>query len=411
MTVQQLGTYNVTAQKYTRTSSSAPWTLTKVKIGPSKVMARNFIIAGLGDSNGSGEGNPPFFFPKCNRSETSYQFMAAYAVQQANQHASVTFLWPTCSGARILHIAEESYPGTNPNPGGANPLPPQIDQVAGRLALELGPEQPSHARSVDAVILSIGVNNLFFGPCVRYGLLYGPVLAPQMHIEFWPTELVPNTAPGASRGAMLYKFNNFSKTTLNQLITDLQDTLDGLYPPLAAAISSPLSSGGLGVPKENVIITNYPDFTHDEKGVTCDTYLNWKDVFDGNVYVPQWFQEDWAWFGLQTDLLNEHVVNTEATCGWQVAAVDNGPYGPFYHHGYCAGSFLELPSPFGGASVPSFSGSYFVGAAVAIYSGNYPGAFHPNNLGHQQTANVVFPLLCNALYGNPDCTGTPLPPK
>lgn len=406
MTVQQLGMYNVTARKYTRTSSTAPWTLTKVKIGPTKVMARNFIIAALGDSNASGEGNPPFFFSKCNRSETSYQFKAAYNVQEANQHASVTLLWPACSGARIEHVYDKPYPGTNPEPGGAYPLPPQITQVTDAVRLVGNPGEPKTPRPVDAVILSIGVNNLYFGPLMRYGLAY------RENFEELPTLLVPNTSADASPGSMKYELDlTMMAPPLTQLIPPLQDRLDDLYPPLANAVSSPLGSGGLGVPKENVIITQYPNFTHDENGNICDTSLLGGAV---PVTVPQWNTTDWSWLGAQANELNSHVANTAITCGWTVAKVDNTSVVGFLLHGYCAGPYSLVPPllpGFGSEPIPYWGDSWFLGVLAGYSNDNPPGPFHPVNLGHVCTANAVDPLLCNALYGNSTCTGTPLPPK
>lgn len=410
MTVEQLGTYNVTAVKYTRSSSSAQWTQTSVKLpakSPQKVMARNFIVVGLGDSNASGEGNPPFFFNMCNRSVTSYQYKAAYDLQEANQHASVTFLFPACSGARIEHLYNRSYQGINPDPGGFL-LPSQTKQVNTLLTFNGSPGGVKNPRSVDAVILSIGVNNLYFGSVVKFGLLNG------QNFEDMPVNLVSNGSAGAGRGAMSFVSAPASQTTVAQQLAKLQTQLDNLYPPLATSISAAVGSGGLGAPRENVIITQYPDFTHDANGDYCDTSTNWFSLYN-SADVPQWNASDWAWFSRQAKTLDDHVANTSASCGWTVAQLDNTSTGPFYTHGYCAGSYGVLQSPFPPfvALIPSFGQSYFLGVIGGLNPLNFDqaGPFHPLDLGHGATAEAVDPLLCTALYGNPACSGTPLPPK
>lgn len=407
MTVQQLGTYNVTARKYTRSSSKAAWTPSNPVVKFSKpVLARNFLIAGLGDSNGSGEGNPPFFYPKCDRSEASYQFKSALYVENQDPHSSVTFLFAACSGARIEHLYNKEYLGTNPEPGGANPLPPQIRQISQALQLQGLPWEPKNPRSVDAVILSIGINNLSFGPLAMYATKNAYRGG---DLDLWPTQLVGNYSIGAGPGDMTFLYSARAPLTLGKILGFLQDDLDNLYPPLADALRAPVSSGGLGVSQGNVIITQYPDFSHDANGNTCDTATNWTGLYH-NADVPQWNKSDWSWFSLQGATLNKHVANTNSTCGWTVAKLDNTATGPFGTHGYCAGAYKVVPfspiPPFV-LSIPSFGQSYFLGVIAGNIQKNPKGPFHPLDLGHQITAAVVEPPLCNALFGNPTCAGPP----
>ena len=56
--------------------------------GPGCEIGVRVPMLGVGDSNGSGEGNPPFFFPQCDR------------IEDHDPRSSVTFVFTTCSGAR-----------------------------------------------------------------------------------------------------------------------------------------------------------------------------------------------------------------------------------------------------------------------------------------------------------------------
>ena len=64
-TTTQLGTYRVAAKTYQQTGEGL------AKAGPGvdtpDVVLNDLLIVGLGDSNGSGEGDPPFYFDQCHR--------------------------------------------------------------------------------------------------------------------------------------------------------------------------------------------------------------------------------------------------------------------------------------------------------------------------------------------------------
>ena len=104
------------------------------------IILQDFVIVGLGDSNGSGEGNPPFHYPTCNRSIASYQYQAALYVETQDPRSSVTFLHASCSGARIDHLVTTNYEGINP--GGDRQLP-QISRFQ-----PISPSRAPRARSM-----------------------------------------------------------------------------------------------------------------------------------------------------------------------------------------------------------------------------------------------------------------------
>jgi len=271
---------------------------------------------------------------------------------------------------------------------------------------------------VDAVILSAGVNNLFFGPLVEFCVINGLTHSIKA-CQDYHAYLTPYTGADAAPGDKMFVADTTSSTTINDLYTNpnngLQVKLDGLYVPLATALSSPLSSGGLGVAKEHVIITQYPDFSHDGHGNTCDTATT------PLACVPQWNTSAWTWFSAQSNVLNYHVGRTTSR-GWQVAALpplDPNDLNGFLYHGYCAGGFKLQPTndlysastPWGGGPrytlLPNFGESYFLGALEGIQAGDATGGFHPLAKGHNITKEAVMPILCDILYGNDACSGDP----
>ena len=397
MVVKQLGKYTVTAKKYTRPTTSVDFTYSGVSLKDT-VNARDFLIVGMGDSNGSGEGNPPFFYPKCRRSQASYQFQSALELQNLNHHASVTFVFTSCSGARIEHVYNMPYQGTIADPEGGNYLPPQITQVTSLLTLTGAAGEPKEPRQVDGVILSAGVNNLYFGPLVGFCLDRGLKHA-QFACQSVPARLAPDLTAPASHDKQ-YVADTTSPTTVGNLIDTLQTKLNGLYVPLADALES-----NLGVASNHVVISQYPDFSHDGNGNTCNT------VGIGNL--PQWNASCWTWLRDETNQLNYHVSRTSAR-GWKVAALDQTD---FLTHGYCAGGYSVVPnqrpytSPYGfdptATVVPNFNQSYFLGAIAGVAAFDKTGGFHPITKGHEITKEAVIPLLCTMFYGNTTCDGRP----
>ena len=152
MQVSKQGDYTLVAKRFdgTRLRQTIKKTVT----------VKDLLVLAMGDSNGSGEGGPPFYFNQCNRSTSSYQYQAADLLQQQSHfHTSVTFVSASCSGARIQHLINTNYEGIRPG----SALPPQISQVTSDIA----PPHGQTKRPVDAVILSIGVNNIAFGPIMH----------------------------------------------------------------------------------------------------------------------------------------------------------------------------------------------------------------------------------------------------
>lgn len=194
-----------------------------VRIATSEIRVRDFLIAGLGDSIASGEGNPDrpisladegfcfqqflsgsthtYFRPSragfkgnkacefgprsaasdtrdwtqlgarwknqaCHRSLYSYQVRAALALAIENPHIAVTFLPLACTGAKIdaglfgTQRAREINCGTSSCP---STVPAQIPQLQELLAAA---KKRDPSRRLDLVLLTIGANDIEFSGLV-----------------------------------------------------------------------------------------------------------------------------------------------------------------------------------------------------------------------------------------------------
>ncbi len=363
----RLGRYRLTPieQKVTK----GKWKDVK-RLATRPVVLHDWLITAFGDSNGSGEGNGPFRFTRCNRSLTSYQYRTAMELEKRDQRTSVTLIWPSCSGAVIEHLDEISYSGINP---GSTPLPPQIRQVAALVTRASVARKGDPERKVDAAIVSIGVNNIAFGPtmgaCVKF-------LPPSCE-SYW-VRRTPATGP-VVKGFIYSATPHSPAKPVRTWVDHLTRTLPDRYDGLARAFKRPLDvrSIGLGVKPGNVFITQYPDFTNDDAGRTCV----------GGVGTGHWPESTWQFISLAGQALNRQVTAAGTRHGWTVVPVDQAAFGT---HGYCA------------------SDSYFKGVfGTTILGLNASGPFHPDSRGHGITAAATTSALCRRLYGNPDCSGKP----
>jgi hypothetical protein len=137
---------------------------------------KDYLVVSMGDSLASGEGNPDVrgdYDPigsdsyaewkdvRCHRSALSGPALAAKAVEDADPHSSVTFLSVACSGARIPHLSHWTYGGIVDRNGFR--FPPQVRQVADLV----GPASLRGGRRIDAILVSAGVNDLFFSGVIE----------------------------------------------------------------------------------------------------------------------------------------------------------------------------------------------------------------------------------------------------
>jgi len=162
-----------------------------------RISLRDWLVVSLGDSMASGEGvpdtpglyTPPFTLTdtvatlarlfrgnvrmhqvrrvdwqdrRCHRSARAGHAQAALALERRDPHSSVTFVSLACSGATIAHLIDKEYAGIQPPPGDEK-LQPQLEA----LRTLVGAGGGSRRRRVDALLLSIGVNDLGFSDIVK----------------------------------------------------------------------------------------------------------------------------------------------------------------------------------------------------------------------------------------------------
>ncbi len=344
--------------------------LTGRKIKNEDVIIQDWLIIGMGDSNGSGQGTVtdriPYEFPQCDRNQYSYQAQVAKQIEEADSKTSVTFIHTACSGAQTVHINESKYLGQNPDEN--NKLPPQVDQVMKRLL-----KNKKEPRQVDAVILSIGVNDILFGPilgvCVPFAVGTNDIFYPGCQ------NFSVETTKDANKEGDLKLSSGSKAVNIDSAIRGKAAELVKLFKPVVKGLNT------LGVKGKDIFHTSYPDFTQDVTGDVC-----------GDSSSIGLRKGDWEWFGEMRRLLVEQIFKHQAKKNW-AATPDFKEV--FAKHGYCAGSQ-----------------SWFQGLFLSIinqYTKN--GGFHSKSEGHMAMADALFPHLCLALYGDLTCKGTPRGPK
>ena len=118
---------------------------------------QDFLLVGLGDSNGSGQANPPFWNRQCDRSTHSYQMRVAQYVERLTPaRPSLSCTSPARERGRCMWRTGRTW-GEEPGAGSGLMPRPQL----GVLRRVLAAGKP--VREIDAMILSIGINDLRFG--------------------------------------------------------------------------------------------------------------------------------------------------------------------------------------------------------------------------------------------------------
>lgn len=124
------------------------------------------LVVALGDSVASGEGNPQpgrkWLDAACHRSPIAGFEQAARLLAESLRHTSITFVSLACSGAEIRTGLIGDYAGVDPEQGKA-PYAPQVRRLR-RIAAA---RAAAGGGSVDAVLLSVGANDIGFSSIVK----------------------------------------------------------------------------------------------------------------------------------------------------------------------------------------------------------------------------------------------------
>ena len=313
--------------------------------GERDIIVQDWVIVGLGDSNGSGEGTPDvpragndrparWQSLRCDRSANSYQAKTALGIEGFNvrdSRTSVTFVHLSCSGASILDGLIGTYPGIV---AAQPPLSPQVDEM----------KKLAQGREIDAVIISIGINDLGFAALVAQCLLRSDC----------PNSKFPERT---------------SKTTMAQVMQQRMDSLPLRYKLLAEALDQ------AGVKADRVYVTQYFDSTHQADGKTfCNPLIDTPGPLD--------FDQAEAKYAYERILvpLNAHVAKAANTHKWRLVS---GSQQRFAKHGYCSGD------------------NWIVGLVESLTNqGNQNGTLHANVKGNRIQAEINVPKIRADFYKN-----------
>ncbi|MEW6581809.1 MAG: hypothetical protein AB1416_03530, partial [Actinomycetota bacterium] len=273
---------------------------------------------------------------------------------------------------------QRGYAGTRPK---KPDLAPQISAVARTFAAWKGvPGAPQGPREVDVALISIGVNDLGFGPvlsfCTKAGII-GTAGCEDIGAVATVSSLTGKVTLARKDGA---------STTLRDEVARMQGLLPAKYPPLRAALAKgpQPDGGGLGLTDmKRVFFTTYPDFASGDDGQPCDTQSS---SFASATNIPKWPRSTWAWLQEQSGVLNQKVAAGAGSLGANVVMV---PGEIFRARGYCA------------------KDSYFVPISTAVLANDLGGPFHPNRFGHLVSEKYNREAVCARLYGNANCSGKP----
>jgi GDSL-like Lipase/Acylhydrolase family len=311
----------------------------------------DLLIVSIGDSVASAEGNPdvPAAFgrnaiwlqPNCHRSLFSAPAQAALALERGEQGSSVSFVPLACSGAQITSGLLRPYRGIEPAPGGA--LQPSQVGVVNKIERRPGFD-------IDALLISIGANDLGFSHIVEFCLL--TVDCTRRHFD-----------PGHPHAAADASF-----PTLADYVKARIAGLPRLYRRLDDRISR-------RIPRSRIFITEYFDPTHAAGGY-CDI------PFGADGVDPA--EARWAHDNVLAPL-NQAVSTAAAANHWQLVG---GVAAAFYQHGICA--------PPAERWVRTLAESFFLHSEVG--PARLTGLLHPNRVGQLETARLLYPKLA-ALLG------------
>jgi hypothetical protein len=307
--------------------------------GERDILVQDWLIVGLGDSNGSGEGTPDipsshagrvrWQSQRCDRSANSYQAQTALTLEERDKRTSVTFVHLACSGASVVKGLLGGYEGIVPlRPD----LPPQVDAM----------RNLAQGREIDAVIVSVGINDLGFAQLVLQCLTKPDC----------PSSKFPDST---------------SPTTLAQVMQQRLDSLPLRYSLLAEALRE------RRVDPSRVYVTEYFDSTHSSDGKTfCNPLIDTPGSLD--------FTQAEAEYAYKRILvpLNAAVAKAAKVHKWRVVT---GSARRFREHGYCS------------------SDPWIVGLVESFANqANQNGTLHANVRGNREQASLVVPKIRSDFY-------------
>jgi hypothetical protein len=258
---------------------------------------------------------------RCNRSAIAGQAQAALALEEADPHTSVTLVHLACSGATIPEGLIGPYAGVEP-PSGAPDLPPQVERAADLIG----------GREVDAVLLSIGGNDVGFGPIVEACMFQEPC-----HSDNVPEVMAADRVlcdlvsvfddDCATYFDDLYDYYATHPAPAATIFIDKKSSLPDNYATLAERLADTFPA--IAADPGRVYITEYPNAVQDDDEHLCVSGL------DNLLTMLPWisFGESQWLRDTVTSELNELVSEAAADHRWTLV---DGIFDAYARHGYCS---------------------------------------------------------------------------
>ena len=362
------------------------------------VTPRDWLIAAIGDSYGSGEGNPDvpkverrarpdirslWQDPQCHRSTFAGAAQAAAEVERADVRSSVTLVHLACSGATVVKGLLGDYSGAKPDDDKSRKKPAQIDELASLL----------RGRRIDALSISIGGNDIGFGDIIQACLVF-PDCDSKTGKLCVPRPLYP---PARAVFAALGLETRCATRSAHQIFDGGISRLTRRYNRLRAAVRT------LPVDPSRVIVMGYPDVTRGTDGNFCGTSGNRDLLYDalpqvlGQLHVKRGVRrlvaaaqalgflaidgDEARWAG-DTVLrrLNRKLKDLAGDYGWHYVG---GHASAARRHGYCARDRW----------LRRWTEAKKLQEALYRGVGQSPGAVHPNVDGHRAYRDALLPVL------------------
>lgn len=360
------------------------------------VTVKDWFIVSIGDSYGSGEGNPdvPQKFDsvgfvsagarwvdeRCHRSATAGSAQAAMAIERGDAQSSVTFISLACSGGTIdapIYNGDKlegsgilgPYRGTvPPDPNDYSPgayLKSQLQVLA----------EVANGREIDALIVSGGGNDVHFADIIA--------------------DCVWHNMPRIlGTGGRCHE----QPFVLDRLAADMAE-LPNRYDRLAAALADPAPKYWPALNIRNVYLTEYPDPTRDANGETCGSMLGEiipTTPFDfAKIHIDR-DEAEWARNSVVAPLnaAIRAAAERHAGKGWHFVT---GISEQYRTHGYCADdNWVVRPYESARRQGPVWKTTTSWGPIFLVELKEQKGTMHPNAAGHRAYARQIIQALTAA---------------
>jgi multidrug efflux pump subunit AcrA (membrane-fusion protein) len=315
----------------------------------------------------------PFKYSQCHQGMASGQAQAARLIEQSDPKTSVTFIHLSCTGATVAEGILGAYDGVSPKPEEFGPREPQLI-VAKRM---------STGREVDALVTSIGGNDIGFSKIMEYCIALEPCFNEVNANAYLTDQVIADTCATLGVGLPV-DFGPASRAICRQWLRTLREkavisvpdrvnesfaNLPGLY----RDVQDQIRINWPDLPADRMFLTEYPMVSRDERAGMChddgDITRNLPGLSAGEFY---WAEQSVGY------RLNQVIRGQAQALGWTPVTGIEKTAGL---HGYCSAQnwIVRIIDTF-------------------VRQGTYWGVAHPNADGHQSYARAISTSLRKKFY-------------